>query len=103
MRKKSHMSSQEIISGYESYGATATDALNDARLFGYQHHYNTGFAHGAIAAGIGAILGGIVDLLIERRDSERIAKKKAMELCSIRNASLTLNTDGDSSREENND
>ena len=69
------MSNEEIVRGYEEYGETATDALRDARSFGYLNQYNRGFAHGAICAGIGCLIGGAVDLLMAKRDNSRNIQK----------------------------
>lgn len=65
------LTNHEIVEGYKKYGETAEDALYDARSLGYNYQYNRGFAHGAIAAGIGCLIGGAVDLLMAKRDNSK--------------------------------
>lgn len=102
------LTNHEIVEGYEKHGETAEDALMDARSFGYQYQYGRGFAHGAICAGIGCLIGGAVDLLMAKRDNGKSIRAASDRMIESRSRMLKREMDEakaklDAAREDNND
>lgn len=84
-----NVSSEEIVETYEQYGFTPADALRDARTHGYDINYGKGIAHGAIAGGIGLILGGVIDLAMAKAEQRKFARNQA-ERFTTAEASMRL-------------
>lgn len=97
-----NVSSEEIVETYEAYGFTPADALRDARTHGYDINYGKGVAHGAIAGGIGLIIGGVIDLAMAKAKQREFATKQ-MERFTTAEASMRLAApkSEDPPREEN--
>ena len=96
----------QVISSYESFGMTAKDALKDARTAGYKYNYEKGFAHGAIAAAIGAFIGGAIDLTLANRYKKdfhtNLARRTELSYMQMKIAEANK-SDAEKAREENNE
>lgn len=80
MSKRQPATNHEIIECYEACGFTAEDAFNEARNHGYEYQNIKGYSEGAIAAGIGSLLAGVlVRIGVEVAANQR-AKQRAQML-----------------------
>lgn len=102
---KGVVSNEETGTG-ENVGLTAEDALRDARTHGYRLHYDKGFCHGAIIAGVGCIVGGLIDMAITRNEQKKVDDKLRVraENAYLKKLSLEAKAENEKqAREDNND
>lgn len=104
MKRQELVTSKQVLDAYEDVGLTAADALRDARTHGYRLHYDKGFCHGAIIAGVGCIVGGLIDMAITRNEQKKVDDKLRVraENAYLKKLSLEAKAE-DKAREDNND
>lgn len=104
MKRQELVTSKQILDAYENVGLTAKDALRDARTHGYRLNYDKGFSHGAIIAGVGCIVGGLIDLAITKGEQKKVDDKLRVRAENAYLRKLALEAKAkDKPREDNND
>lgn len=104
MKRQELVTSKRILEAYENTGLTAEDAIRDARTHGYRLQYDKGFCHGAIIAGVGCIVGGLIDMAITKGEQKKVEEmvRVRAENAYLKKLSLEAKAE-DEPREDNND